>query len=168
MRNYILFLCVVLVSGINAQMKDNITLTNKKNVIVYLSNYYKEKGVIFDKDYVVGIDMVNLKYRYKPTVDDVTKSEDVFNKQYNQLQGKNVDVKKFFCKWVRQYVGLVDSNGNKNIIVQLIENIKPRKINQLLGKNWETDFVIYLSDPHPVLGLLFRINIDTGEMTTKL
>lgn len=169
MKNYLLFfLCVVWASAIAAQTKKNIYSTNKKCAIVYLPNYYKEKGVIFDKDYVVGIDMRTLKYRYTPTIDDVTKAEEIFSKQYNQLQGKDVDVKKFFCHWVRQYVGLVDSSGNKNIIVQFIENGKPRKMNRLLGKDWETDFVIYFSDPFPGLGILFRINIDTGEMTTKL
>jgi hypothetical protein len=112
--------------------------------------------------------MVNLKHRYTPTIDDVTKTEEIFNNKYNELQGKNVDVKKFFRCWVRQYVGLTDSSGNRNIIVQLIENKKPQKINKLLGKNWETDFVIYFSDPHPSLGILFRINIDTGQMTTQL
>jgi hypothetical protein len=143
-------------------------LANTKAVVVYMPSHYKEKGVIFDKDYIIGIDMVNLKHRYTPTIDDVTKTEEIFNNKYNELQGKNVDVKKFFRCWVRQYVGLTDSSGNRNIIVQLIENKKPQKINKLLGKNWETDFVIYFSDPHPSLGILFRINIDTGQMTTQL
>ena len=169
MKNYLLFfLCVVWASAIAAQTKKNINSTNKKCAIVYLPNYYKEKGVIFDKDYVVGIDMRTLKYRYTPTIDDVTKAEEIFSKQYNQLQGKDVDVKKFFCHWVRQYVGLVDSSGNKNIIVQLINNAKPRKINRLLGKDWETDFVIMLSDSFYDVSTIFRINIDTDQITTEL
>ncbi|HSZ33164.1 MAG TPA: hypothetical protein VK772_07625 [Puia sp.] len=136
--------------------------------VVHLPNYYKEVGVIFNKNYAVGIEMSNFQSRYTPIIDDVTKAEEIFNRKYNEVQKTNVDTKVFFSRWVRQYVGLIDSNGNKNIIVQLIDNTAPRKINSKLGKHWETDFMIYFSDPHPGLGILFRINIDTGEMTTKL
>ena len=76
--------------------------------------------------------------------------------------------KKLFCHWVRQYVGFIDSNGNKNIIVQFIDNTKPRKINRLLGKNWEDVFIIMLADSFYKVSTIIRINIDTGEMSDKL
>ena len=121
MKNYLFFTVFVIGTMITAKAQNNITDTAKQFKVVQLPNYYKEKGIIFSKDYTVGIDMRNKKYRYTPTMDDISKAEEIFNKQYNQLQKTNVDTKKFFCHWVRQYVGLVDSNGNKNIIVQLIK-----------------------------------------------
>lgn len=145
----------------------NIDTSHHYNVI-HLPAYYKEKGVIFSKDYVVGIEMRKLQSRYTPTKDDIIKTEKIFSEKYNKIRNTNVDTKTFFCHWVRQYVGLVDTKGEKNIIVQLIDNTKPRKLNRKLGKHWETEFVIYFADPYPGLGILFRINIDTGEMSDQL
>ncbi len=159
---------MVLVGTImNGQAQNNID-TTKQIIFVHLPDYYKEKGVIFSKDYVVGIEMKELQSRYTPTIDDVTKAEQIFSKKYNEVQKANVDTKKFFCHWVRQYVGFIDINGNKNIIVQFIDNTKPNKINRLLGKDWENVFIIMLADSFYKVSTIFRINIDTGEMSTQL
>jgi hypothetical protein len=167
MKNYFLFLIFLVGTIMNVQAQNNID-TTKKNNVVHLPEYYKEEGVIFSKDYVVGIDMKGLKSRYTPTIDDIAKLEDIFAKKYNEIGKTNVDTKIFFCRWVRQYVGLIDSNENKNIIVQLIDNTKPRKINKLLGTNWEDVFIIMLADSFYKVSTIFRINIDTGDMTTQL
>ena len=167
MKSLLLFFMFLVGTNITCQAQSNIDTTKKFNM-VYLPDYYKEKGIFFNKDYVVGIDMNQLQFRYTPTKKDLIKAEELFNKKYNELERNSIDTKKFFCHWVRQYIGLIDSNGNKNIIVQLIDNTKPRKLNRLLGKDWETEFVIYFSDPFPSLGILFRLNIDTGDMSTQL
>lgn len=167
MKSHLLFFMLLVGTIINCQAQSNIDTTKKFNV-VRLPDYYKVPGVIFGKDYVVGIDMKQLQSRYTPTLADITKVEETFNKKYNELQKTNVDTKAFFCRWVRQYVGLIDSNGNKNIIVQLINNTKPRKINRLLGKDWESIFIIMLADSFYKVSTRFRINIDTGDMTTEL
>jgi hypothetical protein len=119
-------------------------------------------------DYVVGIEMHDMRSRFTPSINDITKAERIFSDKYNEVQKTNVDTKSYFSHWVRQYVGLVDSNGNKNIIVQLIDDTKKRKMIRKLGKNWETSFVIIFADPNPELGIIFRINIDTGNMTMNL
>ena len=165
---------VILLLSINfgvclmSQAQNNNIDTSHQFAIIHLPSYYKEKGVIFSKEYSVGIEMRNLQSRYTPTKDDITEAEKVLNAKYNEIRNANVDTKILFCNWVRQYVGLIDNNGNKNIIVQLIDNTKPRKINRILGKGWETSFVIYFADPYPGLGIPFRINIDTGEMSDQL
>jgi hypothetical protein len=167
MKNYLLiFIYTVCVVFTGLSQKGDTTIKNYSTV--YLPKYYKEKGVIFNKDYVVGIDMRDFKSRYTPTIDDITKAEEIFNKQYDEVQKTNIDTKVFFCHWVRQYVGLVDSSGNKNIIVQLINNNKPGKINRMLGKDWESVFIIMLADEFYAVSTRFRINIDTHTMTTKL
>lgn len=167
MKNYLLFFLLLVGTIMNSQAQNTNDTTKKINVI-HLPNYYKEPGIIFNKDYVVGIDMKQLKSRYTPTIDDIIKAEEILSKKYNEVQKTNVDTKNFFCRWVRQYIGLIDSNGNKNIIVQLIDNTKPRKINKLLGKNWEDVYIIMLADSFYKVSNRFRINIDTGEMTTEL
>lgn len=151
-----------------SRAQDNNTDTSGQFIIIHLPTYYKEEGVIFRKDYVVGIEMRNSQSRYTPTKDDITKAEEIFNDKYNEMGKTDIDTKKNFCHWIRQYVGLIDSNGNKNIIVQLIDNTKPKKINQLLGKNWETVFVLMLSDNFYAVSKRFKINIDAGDISDKL
>jgi hypothetical protein len=167
MRAYIL---LIFFFGINSISKgqNNDTGPSHQLTVLYLPDYYKEKGVIFSKDYVIGIKMRKLKSRYTPTKDDIIKTEEILKGKYNEVRKANVNTKTFFCHWVRQYVGLIDTNGNRNVIVQLIDNTKPRKVKRILGKAWETSFVIYFADPYPGLGILFRINMDTGEMTDQL
>ena len=166
MKNYILL--VGLICANSNCFSQNIIDTTKKVNVVHMPEYYKEKGVIFSEDYFVGIDMKGIKSRYTPTIDDLVKSEDIFSRKYNDIEKRNVVTRDFFCHWVRQYVGLIDSTGNKNIIVQLIDNRKPRKINKLLGKNWEDVFTIMLADSFYKVSKIFRININTGEMSTDL
>jgi hypothetical protein len=165
-----IILLILIFFGIISMSKaqDNNIDTSHQFTVVHLPDYYKEQGVIFAKDYLVGIEMRNLQSRYTPTRDDIINAEKIFNDKYNEIQKANVDTKTFFCHWVRQYVGLIDINGNKNIVVQLVNNTKPRKINRLLGKNWETAFVIMLSDDFYRVSARFRVNIDTAEISDKL
>jgi len=142
--------------------------TGKCITIIYLPQYYKEKGVVFCKDYAVGIDMKDKKYRYTPTINDIKKAEDIFNKEYNSLSKTGVDVKDYFNCWVRHYVGLMDSSGRKNIIIQLINNKKRSKIKRLLGKGWETTFAVMLADSFYEISTIVSVSIDTGEATYEL
>lgn len=54
-------------------------------------------------------------------------TEWIFQQQYNIVEKKTLDTKAYFDKWVWQYVGLVDKEGNKNIIVQLVNNTDRKK-----------------------------------------
>lgn len=146
---------------------DNID-TPHQFTVIHLPHYYREDGVIFSKDYFVGIEMRNLQSRYTPTKDDIIKAEKILDDNYNEIRNVNIDTKAFFCHWVRQYIGLIDINGNKNIIVQLVDNKRPRKMNKLLGKGWETVFITMLSDKFYSISTRFRINIGTGEISDQL
>ena len=165
--------CILLISiflGIISMSKaqSNDIDTSHQFSVIQLPDYYREKGVVFNKDYVVGIEMRNIQSRYTPTKDDIIKTETIFTEKYCDIGNANVDTKAFFCFWVRQYLGLLDINGNKNIIVQLVNNTKPRKINRLLGKNWETIFATMLSDDFYKVSIRFRVNIDAAEISDKL
>lgn len=161
----LLFSLGVLLTG---SAQSSLTDTVKHFNVVFLSDFYKEKGIIFSKDYLVGIDMSDKKGRFTPTIDDVKRAEAFFLNKYNQLRKKNDNVKDFFCHWLRQYIGLIDSNNNKNIIIQLVNINKPGKINRLLGKGWENNFVQMFSDEFYAVYAIFRINLNTGSMTDKL
>lgn len=165
--------CILLVSiffgiiSISNAQHNNIKASNQF-IVIQLPDYYKENGVVFNKDYVVGIEIKNLQSRFTPTKEDIIKTEHIFTQKYSDIGNANVDTKAFFCCWVRQYIGLIDINGNKNIIVQLVNNTKPRKINRLIGKNWETIFVTMLSDDFYKASKRFRLNIDTAEISDIL
>jgi hypothetical protein len=169
MRAYILIsLLLNFAAGSKSKAQDINIDTSLQFSVISLPSYYNEKGIVFSKDYVVGIEIRNLKFRYTPTKNDIIKAENIFIDKYNEIRKVNVDVKTYFCHWVRQYIGLVDASGNENIIVQLIDNTKPRKINRLLGKDWETVFVTMLSDNFYSVSTRVRINLNTGEMSEKL
>ena len=75
--------------------------------VVYMPNYYKEVGVIFNKNYTVGIKMSNFQSRYTPTIEDVKKMEEFFIR-ITMICIKKMLIPKFFSHWIRQYLGLID------------------------------------------------------------
>ena len=128
---------------------------------IHLPEFYKAKGIVFSDFYKIGIELRNIKNRFTPQLDDIIKAENILNSKSWYLKTINKN-------WVRQYVGLIDSNGKKNIIIQLINNSNHRKLNKMLGKNWTNDFVVMLSDEFYKIHKLLRINIDTGEILDYL
>jgi hypothetical protein len=168
MKNLILLFIFLVVAILTGRAQSNSSDTARKFMVVCHPEYYKEEGIIFRKDYTVGILMHDLQYRYTPTDKDTRRADKLFDEQFNQVEKANFNTKEYFYCWVRQYVGLVDKAGHKNIIVQLINNRRPRKVNKLLGKGWKKGFVIMLSDEFYAVSTRFRINIDTGIMTTEL
>lgn len=142
--------------------------TAKKFTLISLPKFYKEKGIIFDESYAIGIEVREIKNRYTPTIGDILIAESIFYKKYPLTLSEGKNTKSYFKRWVRQYVGLMDVYGHKNIVIQLIDNRKPKSINRLLGKGWEVDFVIMLSDSLYKVSKRFRINIQTGEMSDQL
>jgi hypothetical protein len=166
MKIYILLpvlFCTVLFC--NAQ--DNFDTSRQFN-IVHLPEYYKEEGIVFNKSYKIAVDITNIQSRYSPTESDIKKAEEIFMKKYNGIQKDSINVSSYFASWVRQYVGVIDKNNNKNLIVQLINNKNRNKTNRLLGKGWEDNFVIMLADSFYSISKRFKINIDTGEISTEL
>ena len=149
----------------NAQ--DNFDTSRQFN-IVHLPKYYKERGIVFNKAYKIAIDIKNIQCRYSPTENDIKMAEEKFMKKYNMIQKDSINVFSYFSSWVRQYVGVIDKNNTKNIIVQLINNKNRNKTNRLLGAGWEDDFVIMLADSFYSISKRFKINIDTGEIYTEL
>lgn len=166
MKNY---LYIILFIGLGFSCKSQRVLEKNSQIeIVHLPQYYREDGAIFSKDYPVGIEMKNFQYRYTPSIEDITKAEAILSSGYSEIPDNKIDSFSVLKRWVRQYVGLIDTSGNKNIIVQLINNTKPRKIKNLLGKGWKQSFVIMLSDSFYEVSTRFRINIDRGSISTEL
>lgn len=139
--------------------------TSKKVQIILLSDYYKQEGVIFSKEADVRLDLHNAKERYTPSVDDIKKAEDIFFKDYNSFTKQNINTKKVFCNYLRQYVGFIDNNGDKKIVMQLIDNSKPKKMKRLLGENWEKNYLLYFSDKIIYSYIVLTVNLTKEQIT---
>ena len=48
-----------------------------------------------------------------------------------------------FQKFNRQYLGFIDSNGNKNLIIHLFDYSNKHIVNKFLGDSWKNKFVIF-------------------------
>jgi hypothetical protein len=153
------FLTTVSISEAQRNEKDSAFTS------VDLPNHFREGGVIFNKDYNVGIVMKSVQRRYTPTENDILSVEMILSNHMYNVQKDNLIAKPIFYHWVRQYIGLIDTNGNKNIIVQLVDNSNPRKMNRLLGKNWQCNFAVMLSDDFYRLSKRYQVNINTKEVS---
>ena len=122
---------------------------------INLKEYYSESGIIFNKEYAISSLLKNIKYRYSPDIEDVKKAEDKFFMSLKAINSTNN-----YSKWVRQYVGYIDKNENKNIVISFINNSQPRKVVRLLGKNWKWDYVEMLSDEFYKINYYYVVNID--------
>jgi hypothetical protein len=162
-KNIIIIILFLFITSINCHSQPQRLIN-----IEYLPQYYKERGILFSKDYDPHIVIKNLKYRYTPTVEDIRDAELILVKKYDSLENSTVDVKTFYSKWVRHYIGFVDSNDNKNIIVQLINNSNRKKVKKLLGDNWEDRFIGMYSDSFYKISIILRININERSISYDL
>lgn len=135
--------------------------------IIRLEDYYQAEGVIFNKNYPIEFGTSNNKERFTPSLSDIRKAEEILSEKYNDLRGGSIDVKKTFRNYIRQYVGIIDMSGKKNIIVQLLGNNKRSKFKKIIGKSYQKKFII-IFDASWLKSQIFRINIDLGDISTSL
>lgn len=164
----IVFIISVLILSLDSKSQYVKQDTINNYILFRLPEYYKQNGVIFYKTYPIGIDLKNMAERYSPNIEDVKLAEEIFNKRYNDFIDKGIDVKTYFANYVRQYIGYIDKNGKKNIIIQLIDNSRPRKVKKMFSKDWQTHFVSRLSDDFYAISRIFRVNLEANEISTVL
>ena len=86
------------------------------------------EGNIFDKNGSTPLTIGNLKSRYTPTVEDIQKAEKILKGNTKLIkkesnQGNSTSLKRAnFYKYVRQYVGGIDKQGNIIIWVNMIKD----------------------------------------------
>lgn len=117
--------------------------------------------IIFDKDYMVGIELTNIKDRFTPSFDEIdsikilVRNKNIWNSLFPEKSSIN------------QYFGFIDKSDRKFIVVQIVNNKNPKKVNRLLGSNWEYDFVLMLSDEFYSISNRFKIDIENKSLYTK-
>lgn len=133
--------------------------------VIHLPSLFKAHGVIFNKDYIPNIHIVDMGW-YTPELDDIELAESILQAKYNELRKTNVNVTKYFCKYIRQYIGILDHSGNKNIIVQLINTGKKRPFRKSVGDSYKEHFIIQFDDN--VQSQIFKINLEKHSLSTQL
>lgn len=107
------------------------------NISVYCqdaNSIYSECGVIFPASYNLSIEISGLVKRFTPTIEGVKAAEQIFITQFKDLDHSKsnfpkafqiTNTKDYFRRFIRQYIGYEDVRGNRNILIDLIDNSRP-------------------------------------------
>lgn len=110
-----------------------MNLLNSIVIVIFFcvqSIFIKHKcytGYIFEKEHFVFVDLGEDYIRYTPTEDDVIKSENILklniretNIEHLNQSNKMPVIDKKLNKYIRQYVGFINSKGEKIIWINFI------------------------------------------------
>jgi hypothetical protein len=113
------------------------------------------KGVIFPKDYNEQLMLGPIEVRFTPLKEDIEIFEKNLKKQIRSInklkpnQGKDLGpiIHKNLGKYIRQYAGHLDKNGDRLLLVNFIR--KPNFFNRLFGiydftKDWQEQWITIL------------------------
>jgi len=107
-------------------------------------DFFKGKAIIFNKNYKPPIKLPSNIERFSPSDEEIILTESLIANRYDKdiNWGKETkNVKKKYWKYNRQYLGYIDSQGNKKIVINLL-NFKCRKKAQEKFEGWKNGFVI--------------------------
>src|SRR3989337_4284954 len=74
-KNYIFAICLLF----------NITVYCQDIKLIKIDSLYSECGVIFPSPYGLSIEVENLKTRFTPTIEEITLAEQIFLKEFKNL-----------------------------------------------------------------------------------
>ena len=107
-------------------------------------NLFKGNAVVFKETYTPPILLPSNIERFSPSDDEIVLAESILLERYNidfEWSNKIKNVKKKYWKYNRQYLGYIDSQGNKKIIISLM-NFKRKKEALKKFEGWEKTFVV--------------------------
>lgn len=123
-RNAILLLIVVLFSS----CKSTLFIEIKENENAYLIRNKKSIGEVFKENFKTN-EIDKSFNRFTPTIIEVNQAELILNKEFLNKIKREIDgkfIRKNLNNYKRQYLGYIDSNGDKIIFISffLDKNIK--------------------------------------------
>ncbi|HQX45547.1 MAG TPA: hypothetical protein PK209_13375 [Saprospiraceae bacterium] len=172
----LLFLKIVAFIVLNSSDLRGQTATNNNNLmsrIISIDSLFKFYGTIFDSSYTSPIEINNIKQRFTPNETDIIAAERIFREQYNianqsaesRKGAKFVnDVNKRFRKFNRQYIGYIDNENNRNLIIHLFDYSKRKAVKKYLGDSWKNSLVIVLSDNLPFEIVTYRVDLTAMKL----
>ena len=139
---------------------------------IRLPEFYQGESNVFSKEYKSGfLNFKDEKGRFTPDVTQIRSAEIVFVNQYDSLWGidpkgagrKSTRIR--FKKWRRNYIGYIDQNGDKIVLMQLV-NFRNNKDGLRHYSSWGKEFEIglggwYESNQSP----LILVNITRSNLS---
>lgn len=117
-----------------SQQKDNL-LTS----IIELKEYYDGKGIIFNENYDPHILLKDAKKRFTPNDSAIIESEKILLEQYSTVNKAKSG--KSLKKFNRQYIGYINANGDKIVLIQLLKIKSQAKMNDKF-LDWQSEYIV--------------------------
>lgn len=133
---------------------------------------YKYKSVVFTESYKPKIKLPNNANLFTPTIDEIIQAEHILLDRYNidiKKAGlkKVKNVKKKYYRYKRQYLGFIDSSGNKKIIINLL-NFKCNRRENKNFLDWESEFLVGFGRYYEANSMRYVININSGLLNLSV
>lgn len=143
-------LSLILLSLLCATSHEVRAQTNSKEI--ELKCYYKYPANVFISEYDPWINLGDVKNRFTPNEDEIKEAESIFLDTYNAIREndkrfrsfkKLESPRRYFYKWRRNYIGYVNSEGHRIILMYLINfnrKMEALKMNENLGEEFVLGF----------------------------
>lgn len=138
--------------------------------IIKIKEYYNSCGKIYNikNNYLFPSDTKEI---FIPTGQELLSAEQLMNENYTALIKSDdrvkaligTDYKQYYYKFYRQYVGIIDSAGNKKIFIQLFKCCK-KKIDKCFP-NWKNELISPLDEDPCTTSLRFIVNLTQKKIS---
>lgn len=130
--------------------------------IIELNKFYDGKGVIFSKDVYYSKDMIGVTW-FAPTISDIIEAEsllkDSINKCFTDDSLKRQNISQKLRKCNRQYVGYINKNDHKIIVLRTLNFSNQESRDQFEDLRWDKLLMFSTSDFYARNVRFFLINI---------
>jgi hypothetical protein len=148
---FILVVCLPFLSNGGNKINDTTCLYYKlKN-----NKYYKGNSTVICKAYSLNLILYNTIGRFTPTPFEIDRAEELMDSCV-QLKNRR--------KYYRKYFGLIDSNYNKCIYIEMIDCRHPMRVKRILGSNWKENYTLILGDPYYEIAKNIKINLSRSVL----
>ena len=133
------------------------------------TDFFKGETVVFTENYHPHIKLPLNTILFTPDSNELIKAEHILASQYNIYmkkiglkEEKNV-VKKFYG-YKRQYLGFIDRNGTKRIIIKLL-NFKRCKKPEENYPNWESEYLVGFGEYYEKNTRAYVVNLMSASLS---
>jgi hypothetical protein len=163
---------VMFLFAINLYAQNVVVYPNKKDSsIIKVKEYYKGCGKIFDSTMKNLLSTLNGKYSFTPDAKEILMTEQLIEKDYEELLQIDVRAKsligtrykQYYYEYYRQYAGAVNNAGEKVIFIQLFSCCKKN-----IGKcypDWKKELVSPLDENVCTITITFIVNLSQKKIS---
>lgn len=130
-------------------------------------NLFKGEAIVFNKNYVPPIKLPSNIEIFTPSDEEIILAELVFTERYDKDINRSIKasrVKKKYWKYNRQYLGYIDSLGNKKIVINLL-NFKCRKKAKENFEGWKHGFFVGFGEYYEKNSLILVADLTLNKLS---